>query len=112
MGKLTRFVGVRLSEDEFHRLEQLAKQKHYKNFSEFIRDTLLEHNGVYSMAMKKQMHELQWEINKIGTNINQATKKINSGYGSYIDISELLSEQEEIVKLMGEYLKKVDELWR
>lgn len=112
MAGLTRYVPVRMTEEEYTRLLKLSKEKNYKTLSEFIRDTLMEHNGIRSRALSKQMYDLEWQINKIGTNINQATKKINSGFGSHQDIKELLANQQRLNFLMQEYIDGVNETWQ
>lgn len=112
MAVYTRFVGVKFQEKEYEILALKAKEKKYDSVSAFIRDSLLENNGVLSAPMKKQMYELQWEINKIGTNINQATKKINSGFGTHQDVKDLLANQQKLNILMKEYIDGVNETWQ
>lgn len=112
MGELNRRIIFRIDEKEDRRLKKLAKEKHYKSFSKFIRDSLLEHNGISSDAVKKQMHELRWEINKIGVNINQATKHINSGYGSIKDVQSLLENQRELKELLEKYVEEAEKKWQ
>lgn len=112
MSRLTRYIPFRIEEKEYQRLKKIAKQNNYKSLSEFIRDTLLEHNGIASNAMKKEMYNLHWQINKIGVNINQATKRINSGLGSYEDIKILIANQEKLNLLMEEYLKEIERTWQ
>lgn len=112
MGELTRYIPFRIEEKEYKRLKEIAAEKKYKSFSAFIRDSLLEHNGLPSKAMKKQMYDLRWEINKIGTNINQATKRINSGYGNSGDVKLLVANQEELKILLEKYLETVEETWQ
>lgn len=112
MAVYTRFVGVKFQEKEYEILEKKAREKKYTSVSAFIRDSLLENNGVLSASMKRQLYDLQWEINKIGTNINQATKRINSGFGSHQDIKELLANQQRLNILMQEYIDGVNESWQ
>lgn len=112
MEELTRYVPFRISEEEYARLKKLSKERNYKNFSAFIRDSLLENNGMYSKAVRRQMSDLQWEINKIGTNINQATRKINSGYGAYVDVREIMDAQAKLATLMEKYLEEVEQGWQ
>ena len=112
MAGLTRYIPFRIEEKEYEKLKQIAKEKKYKSFSAFIRDSLLEHNGIPSKAMKKQMYDLRWEVNKIGVNINQATKRINSGYGSRQDIQMMIANQAELKILLEKYLEEMEKPWQ
>lgn len=112
MAELTRYIPFRIEEKEYRKLKKIAEAKKYKSFSAFIRDSLLEHNGICSKAVKKQMHDLRWEINKIGVNINQAAKRINSGFGSRQDIQCMIANQEELKILLEKYLEEVESVWQ
>ena len=112
MAELTRYIPFRINEKEYQTLKKIAVEKKYKSFSAFIRDSLLEHNGIASKAMKKQMYELRWEVNKIGVNINQATKRINSGYGNRQDIQMMIANQAEIKILLEKYLEELEKAWQ
>ena len=61
---------------------------------------------------KRELYQLRWEINKVGTNINQATKRINSSNGTYSDIVDLLSSQEKIMSLIEEFENKIEDIWQ
>lgn len=112
MAVYTRFVGVKFQEKEYELIEQKARQKNYTSVSAFIRDSLLENNGLLSKAMKRQLYDLQWEINKIGTNINQATKRINSGMGTSLEVKEMLANQQKVILLLQEYIDGVNDTWQ
>lgn len=103
----------RLTPDEFSFLEKKCKEKRCKSLSAFVRWTLLEYHGHSSEELNRQMKKLEWEINKIGTNINQVAKRINSGYtDKQADVVELLSNQERLIILLEEYEKKVEKAWQ
>ncbi len=112
MAELTRFVGVRFSQEEFDFIMEKVKQKKMKSISAFIRDSVLENNGRPSKTMKKQMYNLRWEVNKIGVNINQATKRINSGFGSRQDIQIMIANQAELKILLEKYLEEMEKPWQ
>lgn len=112
MAVYTRFVGVKFQEKEYEIITKKAKEKNCKSVSDFIRESILENNGVLSKNMKKQLYDLQWEINKIGTNINQATKRINSGMGTHLDVKEMLANQQKLCLLMQEYIDGVNDTWQ
>ena len=112
MANLTHRVEFRLDEESYKKLQAKAKESKNRSISDFYRNSLLENNGLCSAAMKKQMRDLRWEINKIGTNINQVAKRVNSGLGSARDIEELYSYQEQLISLMEKYLEEVESLWQ
>ena len=112
MAIYTRYVGIKFQEKEYEIIEQKAKEKKSSSISEFIRESVLENNGVLSKKMKKQLYDLQWEVNKIGTNINQATKRINSGMGTSLDVKEMLANQQKLNLLMKEYIDGVNDTWQ
>lgn len=112
MAIYTRYVGIKFQEKEYEIIEQKAKEKKSSSISEFIRESVLENNGVLSKKMKKQLYDLQWEVNKIGTNINQATKRINSGMGTSLDVKEMLANQQKLNLLMQEYIDGVNDTWQ
>lgn len=113
MERRPRKFTFRLSHDEYKYLETVAKENKYKNISSFARENLLEKSGHSSAELKRQLNRLEWEINKIGTNINQVTKKINSDFNVRAsDIQDLLSSQERIITLIEEYEKKVQDTWQ
>lgn len=112
MANFTRRCEFRVDEEGFQKLVVKAKEEKYNNLSEFFRDSLLENNGLRSAAIKKQMRDLRWEINKIGTNINQTTKRINSGTGTAADVADILTYQDRLISLMEKYLLEVEDLWQ
>lgn len=106
-------LNIRVTTEEFNFLKEKFAESKCKNFSTFIREKILDITGYHSATLALQLYHLRWEINKIGTNINQATRKINStGISSQEDIEELLSKQEKINELMNRYEKLVLETWK
>lgn len=114
MARYDRRIDIRVSSMQEDMLKEKARQCGYgtRMFSSFLRDSILECNGMQSEAMKKSLHQLRWEMNKIGTNINQATKRINAGYGYKEDITELLANQNMLKLLLEEYINSVEKKWK
>ena len=112
MSNLDRKVTFRVRQKEYDFLEQSAKKNDYSDMSKFYRDTLLDLNGYRSILISNQIRQLRQDIRKIGVNINQATRKINGGYGTKADIEELLSELERVQNLFDEYREKVESTWQ
>lgn len=89
-------LNIRLTEKELEHLKKCSENSSCRfkngrdNFSDYLRSLLFAASGYRDDAYIKQLRELQYEIRKIGTNVNQITKKINSGYiGSSDDLTEL-----------------------
>lgn len=89
-------LNIRLTEKELEHLKKCSENSSCRfkngrdNFSDYLRSLLFAASGYRDDAYIKQLRELQYEIRKIGTNVNQITKKINSGYiGSSDDLIEL-----------------------
>lgn len=104
-------VRFRQSEYEFLKLQStLADEsgRKYKSFSEFVRETLLANHQYNTPFVKMQLADLRYEIHKIGVNINQATKKMNSGYGSQRDVEILKCSLKSIEEILTEYIEKVE----
>lgn len=77
-------ITFKLSENEKELFTQRFKSSGYKTFSHFILDSVLKNKvskfGDYSqLELFQRLNEYITEINRIGTNINQITKKINAG---------------------------------
>ena len=62
---------------EVHDLLKLKSEKVNLNASEFLRKFIESSNVVVKANNKKDLKELIWNINKIGTNINQLSHSLN-----------------------------------
>lgn len=105
----TRYLTVRLTEEEYKSLSNNAKQQHYSTISSYV------HHRLFSRNFSRNIHTLSFidairidevykEISKCGVNINQVAKKINS-LRQETDDSILIYE----VKKLQEILKIVQE---
>ena len=80
----TRFVGLRFTPDEYDKIEQRRQTTTTKHVSEYIRRVLLNKEltvGIRNKSLDDFMAEmilLRVELNHIGTNFNQAVKKLNT----------------------------------
>ncbi len=80
----TRFVGLRFTPDEYDKIEQRRQTTTTKHVSEYIRRVLLNREltvGIRNKSLDDFMAEmilLRVELNHIGTNFNQAVKKLNT----------------------------------
>ena len=119
MAKLKeRKVTFRVTEDEYNFLLTKSNNSSEKfkngkeNVSGFIRETLLSETGYRNVFLERQLKDLRYEIRKIGTNINQVVKKINSGYGTQADVPILEKSLEEIKESIDEYERLIKEKWQ
>lgn len=81
-------VTVRFSEREYQCLSQKSSddvETRYsngrKNLSGYIRKCALNESGGAQKNLNQELKKLTYQIRKIGVNVNQIAKKINTGYG-------------------------------
>lgn len=107
-----RRLNFRVTLNEFDYLKEAASKIKSESLSKFIRDMVLDKTGYHSAELASELRLIRWEINKVGTNINQATRRMNSGIGTLEDIEVLLSRQQKIDEMMDELESKVIEYWK
>jgi hypothetical protein len=107
-------IGVRLTQKEYEYLCKKAKQDpdtRYKNgdknLSGYIRNYVLKGAGYGDIHIRKEIENMAYQIRKIGVNINQATRKINSGYGTAKAVSELQADMAHLTKSFDEFIDKI-----
>lgn len=118
MQRYTEKIRLRLTKEELEHLEKcFAKDKTvcFKdgkgNFSGFLRALILQNSNYKNINLQKQMKDMRYEIRKIGVNINQIAKKINSGFGTTRDLEEVKAELKELQMLVEKYQKEVKRAW-
>ncbi len=119
MVKRLRYIGLKLTQDEY---EYLIKKAHEdsstcwkngsKNISAYIRKCVLQATGFKKeLWIRKELSDLTYQIRKIGVNINQATKKINTNVYDTEVTERLHNGMEQInenVQKLIEKLEKID----
>lgn len=80
----TRLVGIRLTPNEYANLESKCSRTTCRKLSEFLRllifnrpVTVIERNGSQDTAIG-ELSVLREELNRLGNNFNQATKRLNA----------------------------------
>ncbi|WP_426292685.1 plasmid mobilization protein [Dyadobacter endophyticus] len=80
----TRLVGIRLTPNEYANLEIKCSRTTCRKLSEFLRllifnrpVTVIERNGSQDTAIE-ELSVLREELNRLGNNFNQATKRLNA----------------------------------
>lgn len=119
MKRLTEHVTIRLRPEELEHLKKCsgsfldAKFSNGKeNFSGYLRTKLLEESKYQNSLLERQVRDVRYELRKIGTNVNQIAKKINSGFGTLNDLQELERYLADIEGIFSEFGKEVDHAWQ
>ena len=99
-------VRLRVTKEEYDFLiEQAEKNEETncrnggKNLSAHLRKTVLQRSGYQKdEKFQRELKELVYQIRKIGVNINQATKQLNTEYRT-MEAANRLEESMELVKI-------------
>lgn len=86
---------MRLTTYEKEKLKKLTKQNKFEKMSDYVREMLFSKNLI--RIDFKELIQRNYEINKIGININQIAKKVNSFNEFYYE--DLIKLKEEIEKI-------------
>lgn len=118
MEKRTEKIRVRLTPDELEHLKKcsgsfsiLRFKNGKENFSAYLRELMLSESKYKNQLLEERIKGLQYEIRKVGTNINQVTKKINSNFGTASDITELKALLNSIEQKLDRFTEETD-IWR
>ncbi|RNL88519.1 plasmid mobilization relaxosome protein MobC [Sinomicrobium pectinilyticum] len=119
----TQWIHIRLTPDEYQKLQQRFQKTTCRKFSEYIRYCLFEkqvvtnyRNASLDNAME-EISQLKNELNHIGINYNQAVKKLHSLWR--IEDFKVWIEKNEKDKIslfqkieaIDKHLQKIGELW-
>ncbi len=73
---------IRLTKTEKLRLQNLTKQGKYACMSDYMRNKIFDQSKRKVISLddqaKEQLKSLDYELNKIGVNLNQLSKRMNS----------------------------------
>jgi hypothetical protein len=115
-GKLTKFINVRFTEDEYKEVAELEKQLGITK-THLIRMRILSGAKTTVINSKELIHHLDKvgaELGRIGNNINQLAKhanvlKLKGGLNSGIisDFNELFEEYIKVQKLLEISFRKI-----
>lgn len=89
-------VTIRMNEDEKKKFDELVKQSGLSQ-SEYFRRCALK-KKIYDFGIKNDMKNVQHELSKIGVNINQIAKNLNSNIytGADQDVKKMIEQLEVI----------------
>ena len=117
MGRTRSFL-IRFTDEEYALLEEMAeedkdaktKKKKQKNISAYIRKCIFESKG-HPFDLKKELKNTNYQIRKIGVNINQVAAKVNSGYYGPADIHNLEIYLQLVEKQLSLLMDKIGETY-
>jgi len=96
-------VRLLLTKEEKIRLSTFARQGRYPFISDYIRVRILNSNRMvitFDQEATIQILRLDYDLNKIGVNLNQVAKKINTH-----DVYQFTSEDREVFKQVLQELR-------
>jgi len=102
--KSARF-NVRLTEPEFEKLKSDSKDFGYERLSDFGRYKLLldintSENVLASKSLKDELKVFNYQMNRLGNNINQITKAVHTNeIGHQYAIEEVKKHMKKLVEL-------------
>jgi len=83
--KRTEKLIIRLTREEKLRLQNLTRQGKYGCMSDYMRNKIFDHSKRKILSLdnetKDQLKSLDYELNRIGVNLNQLSKRMNSFSG-------------------------------
>lgn len=97
----TRFVGIRLSEEDYKILRNKVGES--GNLSAYCRKQLLHDVDTSEMVQNGIKRDLIYQVRKIGININQAVARMNAGISFYDDGEMLKQELIKVQKLLEQF---------
>jgi hypothetical protein len=113
----TRFLRVRLTEDEHAAIKKNAKRQGYKSLSAYVRDMVhLTRADAAFIDEVRGAKEAIWEINKsartLSSNLNQVAKLYNMGQSSAHLIEWDRSNREQLLPVVQELTRQNRDLLR
>jgi Bacterial mobilisation protein (MobC) len=110
--KLGEGIRVRLTNREKELLAERCRKEGYRTLSDFGRAKLLRKREIRKIEASKEFSELMgqmdFELNKIGVNLNQIAKKLNTYLGYQLDSQDkrTLNSSYETLRKCFELLQK------
>ena len=119
--KLGNGIRIRLTESEKGLLLERSKREGYLTISDFGRAKLLKRREIKKIEAGKEFVTLvtktDYELNKIGVNLNQIAKKINT-YDVYqfnaddrLIFKQVMQELKNCFSVLQKYADTIDQSW-
>lgn len=119
MKKYTVRICIRVTPSEREYLEKCAAETEgirSKNgipiLSEYLRALIFSRSGLRDEETMRQLRGIRYELRKIGVNVNQIARKINSGFGDHRDVRELKEYLKRIEKAFEGLEEEAQKPWR
>ena len=110
----TRIIGLRLTPEEFAKIEKKWQQSTCAKLSDYVRQRLFDkaiiktYRNLSMDEIMAEMSLLRTELNRIGNNINQIARKANEINSIYAeDVEKLKKENAEICRTLNLYLSAI-----
>lgn len=116
--KLNEGIRVRLTNLEKKLLVQRSKQEGYRTVSDFCRAKLVRKREILRIEVSNDFKELtlklDYDLNKIGVNLNQLAKKVNSfqdyrfSDADQVLLQRILAELDRCFTVLQRYMDKIE----
>ena len=118
MVKRLRYIGLKLTDDEYDFLLKKANEDSStcwkngsRNISAYIRKCVLQITGFKKeIWVRKELSDLTYQVRKIGVNINQATKKINSNIYDVKTTERIYDGMEQINRSVERLIEELEKI--
>lgn len=101
MENRTKILNFRVTEDEKQKIESLANTK-YDSLAPYLRDCALQKD----ITVIPGIVGVEDKLRRIGNNLNQLTRAVNSGICMAVDLSEMRTEVAKIWQLLSSLLER------
>ena len=104
-----RKITFRVTQEEYDLIDSKKQtEKHFVyggrwDMSAYIRNLVLSQSGGADVRIDKELSHLNYEIRKIGVNINQIAHKLNANYGDPRDAQYVMELMTELTKTVDEF---------
>lgn len=102
----TRRIELRVCQREYSQIEQYSESSGYSNVAQYLRESGLTHKHIESPS-SRQRDRQKWlyELNRIGNNINQIARQLNSGHQPDEEILMVLMQIREMAEAVHDEAK-------
>lgn len=101
-----KYLKIRISSEERDRIHEISSVLGYKSTSKYMLE--MAKNPVVFIEQIDQFQEMNTHVSRIGTNINQIARKVNTNeYVMQQDLKEVLENQRQL----RAYLKLIKEFY-
>lgn len=103
---------IMVTEDEKDKIQNNAKSLGFNNVGAYARKMMLDGYVInLQSADDKDLKQLMSEVSRIGNNINQIAKGINSNHRVYeSDLKEIKNGQDTIIRLVRELVRNTNKI--